>query len=220
MLLELLLVLLLLLALLAFSLAGDNGGDGSVSSASASTSAAAKKKRTTKDWSKVNVDDIAKDWEQGDDQKELEHEYDVSKRIQERKGKKSSMPAFDPSDPKSIAKAMKKNPLAFSGGSSGAGPSMVFVELQPKQKDGKEWTKEATDILASKWSALLKTAHLQANTYNLGDGKLIVSIDKGWQSNEILKFGLKQWETVKITKDSKDIFPGSFGFGDDDDDDL
>jgi hypothetical protein len=81
--------------------------------------------------------------------------------------------------------------------------------------------------LCSKWSALLKTAHLHANTFNLGEvekkdspRQILVSIDKGWQAPDIFKFVLTQWETVKLTKDSKDYFAKDFKDSLDDDDEL
>jgi hypothetical protein len=131
-------------------------------------------------------------------------------------------------NPEAIKKMMKQNPMAFSGlGQAAQGASMVFVELQDTQQDGKPWDKESVDKLCGKWSALLKTAHLHANTFNLGDvekkgskRQVLVSIDKGWQAPEIFKFVMTQWETVKITKDSKDYMADEYRKKLEDDDEL
>ena len=184
------------------------------------------KKRTTKDWSKVKFDDLEKEWQKGDSKVELEHEYENSQRIAEKKNRGGG--GIDFSNPESVKKAMKSDPLAFSGlGQGGSGASMVFVELQSTQQDGKPWDKESVDKLCGRWSALLKTAHLHANTFNLGDvekkdskRQVLVSIDKGWQATEIFKFIMKQWETVKITKDSKDYMADEYRKKLEDDDEL
>ena len=184
------------------------------------------KKRTTKDWSKVKFDDLEKEWQKGDSKVELEHEYENSQRIAEKKNKGGG--GIDFNNPESVKKAMKSDPLAFSGlGQGGSGASMVFVELQSTQQDGKAWDKESVDKLCARWSALLKTAHLHANTFNLGDvekkdskRQVLVSIDKGWQATEIFKFIMKQWETVKITKDSKDYMADEYRKKLEDDDEL
>ena len=184
------------------------------------------KKRTTKDWSKVKFDDLEKEWQKGDSKVELEHEYENSQRIAEKKKKGGG--GIDFNNPESVKKAMKNDPLAFSGlGQGGSGASMVFVELQSTQQDGKAWDKESVDKLCARWSALLKTAHLHANTFNLGDvekkdskRQVLVSIDKGWQATEIFKFIMQQWETVKITKDSKDYMADEYRKKLEDDDEL
>lgn len=172
------------------------------------------RKRTTKDWSKVKLDDIEKSWQQGDAEEELEHEYEHSQRIAKKKAGSGGLgPNIDINNPASVRAAMKKNPMAFSGLGQQTASSMVFVELTDKQPEGAAWDKESVDKLCGKWSALLKTAHLHANTFNLGDAEkkdssrqVLVSIDKGWQAADIFKFIMMQPETVKITKDSKGAF--------------
>lgn len=184
------------------------------------------KKRTTKDWSKVKFDNLEKDWEKGDSQEEIEHEYDNSQRIlQKKKQEGDAGMSFDPNDPASIQRMIKKNKGGFSAlNQPTEGAAMVFVELQDKQQDGSEWNKESVDRLCSRWSAMLKTAHLHANTYNLGDvekkdskRQVLVSVDKGWQAPEIFKFVLNQWETYKLTKDSKDYLAEEYRKLNDDD---
>ena len=222
----------------AAAAAGEGAAAASASDSAAADTSGAKtapaakgRKRTTKDWSKVKFDSLEKDWEKGDAEEELEHEYENSQRILKKKqsgGGGGGLAGIDINNPESIKKAMKKNPMAFSGlGQATQGASMVFVELQDTQQDGKPWDKESVDKLCGKWSALLKTAHLHANTFNLGDvekkdskRQVLVSIDKGWQAPEIFKFVMTQWETVKITKDSKDYFAEEYRQKLEDDDEL
>ena len=70
---------------------------------------------------------------------------------------------------------------------------------------------------------MMKTAHLQANVFNLGestgDNQLLVSMDKGWQSNDILKFILTQPETFKLSRDNKDVLASEYQERLEDDDD-
>ena len=44
-------------------------------------------KRAQKDWSKVNFDTLEKEWEGGDDKRELEHEFEYNRRVNEKKPK-------------------------------------------------------------------------------------------------------------------------------------
>jgi hypothetical protein len=57
---------------------------------------------------------------------------------------------------------------------------------------------------------LLRTASLSANVFNLENGKLLLSVDKGWIMQDVIKFVLSRSEVDKIVKDNKDIFPGQF----------
>jgi hypothetical protein len=57
---------------------------------------------------------------------------------------------------------------------------------------------------------LLRTASLSANVFNLEHGKLLLSVDKGWIMQDVIKFVLSRSEVDKIVKDNKDILPGQF----------
>mgnify|MGYP001377750381 CR=1 FL=1 len=72
---------------------------------------------------------------------------------------------------------------------------------------GCQTIKEKTDLIAAKWTALVKTASLQADFYNLDNGSILVNIVKPWFFDGIMKFLAQQPETVKITKDQKDYYP-------------
>ena len=98
---------------------------------------------------KVDYNDVEKNWQQGDEKEELEHEFESIKRIEEKKKKEG--PKLNINDPESIAKFVKKNPGAVGGG---GGASMMFVELKATQSNGDKWNKRSMDNLASKWSAV------------------------------------------------------------------
>lgn len=116
---------------------------------------------------------------------------------------------------------------------SSTGTSMYFVDLYSTQpgdnrnnnkKKGLPWDKQSVDDMAGYWSSMLKSAHLAANVYNLGaqnkDGQMLLSIDKGWQTTDILKFVLKQPAVKKLTKDNKDYTKDMLVLLGDDDDEL
>ena len=42
------------------------------------------------DWDSLKLEDMSADWEEGDDEKELEHEYERTQRIAKEKAKKAS----------------------------------------------------------------------------------------------------------------------------------
>jgi hypothetical protein len=48
------------------------------------------KKKSSKDWSKINVDEMGQDWEDGDDEDELEHEFERIQRIAGEKAARAS----------------------------------------------------------------------------------------------------------------------------------
>ena len=146
---------------------------------------------------------------------------------------KDETPPIDPSDPESVRASLNAHAKRsiLSGGvnhlNANSGTSMFFVDLhliQPAgcKKPGKPWDKESVDDMAGYWSSMLKTAHLSANVYNLGahskDGQMLLAIDKGWQTTDILKFVLKQKAVKKVSKDNRDYTADMFkGSGDDDD---
>jgi len=184
------------------------------------------KKKTTKDWSKVDFNDVEKEWEGGDEEEELEHEFERQRKLNEKKQKEMGI-AFDGSDPTKLRKIMQ-DPMAMAGMKGGSGGSMIFVDLTKKQPDGKPWDKKAEDAIASRLTALLKTNNLNCNIYNIGDhdttktikgSKLLAQIDKGWRTHEVLRFLVRQPEVDKATLDNKD-YDKSMLPEDEDDDNL
>ena len=110
---------------------------------------------------------------------------------------------FDPDDPESVKRWVKKN---AGGATLGAQAAMVFVELtELDPKTGEKWDKEGAEKLSAKWTTLLRSGSTEAEVYHIGDNRLLINIKKGWMSRDIFKFVLSQNEAVKITKDNKDI---------------
>lgn len=180
-------------------------------SASASTTGKAKK---TKDWNKINMNDLDKEWESGDESAELEDEFEKNRKIQAAK-----QPKVDINDGAAIQRAYKADPFAFSGG----GGQMVFVDLVGKQPNGKAWTKNDVDQLAKRFASMLKSGSIPANVYNIDTDRILVHIDKPWQVKDMLNFLAQQREVKQFTANSKTYTPKEwrqqFGDADDDDDD-
>jgi hypothetical protein len=62
-----------------------------------------KRKKSTRDWDKLSENDLEKDWEKGDEEDELEHEFERIQRIQAKKSQKMSS-VLDSNDPAQISK--------------------------------------------------------------------------------------------------------------------
>ena len=45
---------------------------------------------SSQDWDSLKVEEMSADWEEGDDERELEHEYERTQRIAKEKAKKAS----------------------------------------------------------------------------------------------------------------------------------
>jgi hypothetical protein len=159
-------------------------------------------KKSTKNWAKMNFDAIEKEWEGGDDDEELEHEYEHNQKVQERKNK------ANPRTIEQIIKSAKSDPLSLNVGQGGA---MMFVKLRELKKKGAAWTENDVDKLAKRWSSLLRSAAIDVKVVNIGangaeeeKNSLLISVDKGWTTYDVMKFILKQKETIKLTYNSKD----------------
>ena len=208
-----------------------------------------KKKKNTKDWSKITENDLEKDWEDGDDEEELEHEYEhsqrIAKKVAERKEKENQeqmkkMNMGDSNNPDNIQKMLRKKAkearksggINVGGGglggmlNGGTGTAMYFTDLVatiPTGKNkGNSWTKLVLDDLCGKWSSMLRSAHLGANIY---------SVDANAKEGQVLVAIDKPWQTSdilryllhqpEITKMSKDSkdYTKQMFPEDDDDDD-
>lgn len=151
-------------------------------------------KKANKDWNKINIRDIEKGWESGDEQDELEEEFDHIRKIQAMK-----QPKFDMNDGKSIQAAYKSDPFSFSGG----GGQMVFIDLNDKQPNGAAWTDADEKLLSKKFAELMKSGSLPAVVYNIDPGRLLVNMEKPWQVKELLKFLAVQPEVKYFTVNNK-----------------
>ena len=99
-----------------------------------------KRKKKSKDWNKVDMQKLEKHWEDGDDEEELEHEYERDKKIAAKKAKDKGS-AFNPNDPESVQRFLKQNKKGANLASADSGPTMIFIELKPTQSSGEAWTK-------------------------------------------------------------------------------
>lgn len=172
------------------------------------------KKKKVKDyneWRSLKIDDVDKEWQEGDDEEELEHEHE---RIQKIKQKR--MPKFNMNDGKSIVDAVNKNPFEFTGG---AGGHMVFASLSEKQSNGNDWDKKSVDKLAAKYTALGRSGNVPAAFYNIDNKQILVNIEKPWFTQDVLRFLSTQKECVSFYVNSKTYYPKEFRDSDDDEED-
>lgn len=145
----------------------------------------------SKNWNKINYNDLEKEWEQDDEEDELEMEFERNRRINQ-----SKQPKIDVSDPKSIRKAMDVDPLAFSGG---GGTTMMFVDLAKSRK----WSSKEIDDLSKRFAALLRSGSIEATPFNIGNNRLLINVDKSWYTKDTLKFLANREEVDSVTINSK-----------------
>lgn len=170
------------------------------------------KKKANK-WKSIDFDGLEKEWESGDDPELLEHEIDRIRRVAAQK-----QPKIDMNDPNSIRKAYNENPFAFGGG----GGQMVFLNLK-KRADGSGYPSQEVDFLAKKWASLMRTGGLLGTCFNTGDNTVLINLERGWTTKDVLEFAAQQPEVESMTAQSKTYTPAeilkAMGKGDDDDDD-
>ncbi len=142
-------------------------------------------KKKTKDWQEMDINAVEKELEDGDDPELLEHEFEVQRRLNDKAMRNRNM-GINFNDPKSVAKLLK-DPTAAIGASKGMthyhfilhlltylltylgpGGAMLFIELNEKQPNGKDWTKLDEDTLSAKLSALMRTGLIHCQLFNIG----------------------------------------------------
>ena len=174
------------------------GNEGDVKESSKKSSG----KKSQKNWAKVDYNALEKEWENGDDERELEHEYEISRKIQEKKRKKG------PSSASEALKMAKKDPFHLNSGSGG---TLMFAKLR-KRKGKADWTNKEVDKVASRWSSMLRSAGTDVKVVNIGaqggadteTGTLLLSVEKAWWTSDVVTFTLKQKETEKVTVNGND----------------
>jgi Chaperone for wingless signalling and trafficking of LDL receptor len=153
------------------------------------------KKKSQKDWAKTDFNALEKEWEGGDDEEELEHEYELSRKAREKTLKQKN---------EGLTEMLKKDPLGLNMGTGG---SMMFAKLH---KSVNLSTKEVNK-LAAKWTTMLRSSGVNAQIVNVGgdedeeQGTLLLSADKVWYTSDIVTFVLRQKECEKITINNRDI---------------
>lgn len=140
---------------------------------------------------KIDLEKLEKEYEDGDDDEELITDDELLKREMDKR-KKQGVPM---DGPMTIEKVRHQQ--------SGSGPAVLFVEI-----DSTKWSTTSDELnkLAGIWQGLLATGGVHVSAYNV-DGKLIVTIQKGWEGNKVKNFLMEREEVTKITWDQHDYFP-------------
>jgi hypothetical protein len=56
----------------------------------------------------------------------------------------------------------------------------------------------------------LMTAGLNSDVYSVDAKQLLISVNRGWVFNDVMKFALSRPEVEKVTYNNKDYLPGYF----------
>lgn len=174
-----------------------------------------KKKRTGNKWKDITVEEIEKAWEEGDAETELEDENARLEKIRIQK-----RPKFDMNDKESLKRAYKKDPSTFgSGGQAAAGTAMLFVDIS-KKKNGEDRSEKEIRTLASKWTSMLQAGGLLTQLYHPGNNVILIHIERGWLTKEVMHFVSMQREVETFTLNQKKFTPKEYLASLEDDDDL
>ena len=157
-------------------------------------------KNKRKNWSKVDFNTLEKEWEEGDDKRELAHDFELNREAHQKNSKKINKTK------KGAQKSASDDPLGLNRGSGG---TMMFAKLRQR---GVAWTSKEIGLLAAKWSQLLRSASMDVRVVDISKqggleddtGTLLLSIDRAWNTYDMMKFTLNQPETAKVTLNSKD----------------
>ena len=152
----------------------------------------AAKKKSMKDWSSIDFDKVEEDWQGGDSEMELTTEDEKLYNEMENR-REQTLDADGPLDPEAVRHQ-----------ESNAGPAMMFIEL--RKKDSGYGETELVD-LGGVWRDLLFSGGLDVKFYNIEENRMLVSLQKGWDSNDVKDFLLEQKEVAKVTWDSIDYTP-------------
>ena len=157
-------------------------------------------KNKKKNWSKVDFNTLEKEWEEGDDKRELARDFELNREAHEKNSKKYKKTKKGGQD------SASNDPLGLNRGSGG---TMMFAKLRERDV---AWTSKEIGRLAAKWSQLLRSASMDVRVVDIGKqggvevdtGTLLLSIDRAWNTYDMMKFTLNQPETAKVTLNSRD----------------
>ena len=149
-------------------------------------------------WKAVKVDDIEKDWENGDEEDELETEHDRLERLRALK-----RPKFDINDKESLKRAYKQDPSTFGTGEGAAGTSLVFVYMGNDPKTKQPRTEKNVRDVAKRWTTMLQSGGLLVELYHPKDSTIITHVTRGWLTKEVMKFFTQQPEVEFIELNQK-----------------
>ena len=162
------------------------------------------KKNKKKNWSSIDFDAVEKSWEGGDEKQELENEFDIHRKKMEERQKNGA-----PKSRKEAVKQAMKDPLHLNGGQGG---TMMFAKLRKQYKKNEDWTTKTVDKVAARWSTMLRSAHFDVKVVNIGaqggadsdQSTLLLSVDKKYNTYDVVKFVLRQKHTDRITINGRD----------------
>lgn len=158
-------------------------------------------KRSAKDWSKLDLEKIDKEWADGDEAEELTTERDEYERMLERRKQEAGNVNLDMLQ--SMTPEQMKSKFAHQQSSTGM--AMIFITLSLLNPEtGDEWTKDAEEQLATKFTSLLHSGGLKVSVYRIDPRRLLVTMQTGWYGEEVKDFMITQPAVMKVTWDSVD----------------
>jgi hypothetical protein len=163
-------------------------------------------------WKSMQMDELEKKYESGNDRDELESEDDRMQSVVRKKGAEYS----DPS------KATKAHPEMFGGG---VGAAMIFVSLNKENETtGKLRTSSDFAAIAYKYNQLMKTGGLVVDVRNTDINVVMFNLQRGWLAQEVERFLSMQKEVLHWTNDGNKFTPKEYreqhADEEEDDDDL
>ncbi|CBN77894.1 hypothetical protein Esi_0077_0066 [Ectocarpus siliculosus] len=176
-------------------------------------------KRSAKDWSKMDLNELEKQWEDGDEDEELKTEEQAKFENLERRRKQAQANAgkFDPSSLGSMTAAQVGAMAA--GQKDATGPTMLFAQVRSgglgetggSGDNGGSISKEETEKVGGRLQQLAQLGSLEVSVYALDAGSVLVSSQRGWEGQQILDFLLSRPEVSKVTWNSRDFYPPKEG---------
>ncbi|KAJ1405083.1 hypothetical protein B484DRAFT_404553 [Ochromonadaceae sp. CCMP2298] len=165
-------------------------------------------------WKSMQMEELEKKYESGDERDELESEEDRMQSVVRKKGAEY----LDPT------KATKAHPEMFGGG---VGASMIFVSLN-KENEATGKLRTSTDFaaIAGKFDQLMKTGGLVVDVRNTDINMVMFNLQRGWLTQEVERFLSMQKEVLHWTNDGNKFTPKEYREQhrdedeDEDDDDL
>eukprot|EP00940_MAST-03C_sp_MAST-3C-sp2_P000532 g532.t1 len=149
------------------------------------------KRRSARDWSSVNFDEVESAWEEGDDAIELKTEDQMEyERLMRRK---ADVGAPDPQSPET---ARHHN--------AQAGPTMMFAKVDVSSDP--KLSRSDLEAQARTWSDQLFLGGLRVTTYVIEDDTVLVTQQHGWEGSETRDFLLEQERVKYVEWDSKKYY--------------
>mmetsp|Transcript_85527 Transcript_85527/g.155779 ORF Transcript_85527/g.155779 Transcript_85527/m.155779 type:complete len:225 (-) Transcript_85527:50-724(-) len=97
-----------------------------------------------------------------------------------------------------------KDPMEWAANSN-SGMQMSFATL--KQEEAEKLQKQGTEVLASRWKAMLETGGVNANIFSIDPGKVLFTVNGPGLIWKIKEFVLQQPETDWFEYQQKQFYP-------------